>query len=288
MNQKSHKVLYHQYLEVGLFRIAFGLYLLYYNSLLLPKLSLYFGPESIIHPLLLPPFFNSPSFSFLWNTPTVTVLFVLMFLMIICFTLGLLNKASLIPLIILQLFFYHSNPLILHEPQPLANLFLFWFLFLPPNTAPSILKNSLSLNDQQQLDIKHILRILIAFFGIYYMIVGCKKLPDPLWLKGEALKHLISWPAVSRDNFLTHLFVITPGVAMLLTYATLIFEIGFIFIVFTRYRFVLIPLGLVLHGGIYLTMEVGSLSQILVVWYALLLDHSTRQRLLNMCSFKRS
>ena len=175
--------------------------------------------------------------------------------------------------------FYHANPMIIHEPQPLANLFLFMFFFLPPNSAPCLgSSNAFQWDDSDIKHMKLLLKIIIVFFGIYYFFVGVKKLPDPLWRNGLALAHILDWAGITRDNFLTHTISQSRLLSTIFTYGTLLFEIGFIFLIFTPARVVLIIIGVLFHVGIFLTMEVGTLSQALIVWYALLLDQDTRTR----------
>ncbi|MGE0268687.1 MAG: hypothetical protein AB7S78_09580 [Candidatus Omnitrophota bacterium] len=266
-------------LEIGLFRITLGVYLLYYNLLLLPHVSLYFGLEGMLPKYFLPKFLMVAPDFFPWPEYWFIVLFYSMMILLICFILGWLNKLTLIPLFLLQLYFYHANPLIIHEPQPLANLFLFLFFFLPPNSPPLLLnKNSFEFTEDNIKELKSLLRIIIFFFGVYYLFVGLKKLPDPLWRQGLAIKHILLWPGIARQNFITAFITQTPGVSQVISYGTLLFEIGFIFLVFTPLRFLLIVGGILLHGGIFCTMEVGTLSQVLLVWYALLLDEPTRAK----------
>lgn len=266
-------------LEIGLFRITLGVYLLYYNLLLLPNVSLYFGLEGMLPKYFLPKFLMVAPDFFPWPEYWFIVLFYLMMVLLICFMFGLLNKLTLIPLYLLQLYFYHANPLIIHEPQPLANLFLFLFFFLPPNSPPLLLnKNSFEFTEDNIKELKSLLRIIIFFFGVYYLFVGLKKLPDPLWRQGLAIKNILLWPGVARQNFLTEFITRTPGISQIISYGTLLFEIGFAFLVFTPLRFLLIAGGILLHGGILCTMEVGTLSQVLLVWYALLLDEPTRAK----------
>ncbi|MBZ0165988.1 MAG: HTTM domain-containing protein, partial [Candidatus Omnitrophica bacterium] len=131
-------------------------------------------------------------------------------------------------------------------------------------------------------ELKSLLKIIIVFFGIYYFFVGMKKLPDPLWRQGAALQFILDWNGVARDNFLTQFISGTPWLARIMSYGTLVFEMSFIFLVFTPLRPLCIVAGLMLHCGILLTMDVGTLSLALMVWYALLFDERTRRQCSNI------
>lgn len=266
-------------LEIGLFRIALGIYLLFYSLPFLPKLSLYYGTQGMLPAYFLPKFLMVAPDFFPFPSLWFHSLFIAMLILTVLFTLGYLNKFTLIPLYLLQIYFYHANPMIIHEPQPLANLFLFMFFFLPPNSTPRAQStNTFSWDDS---DIKHtqlLLKIIIVFFGIYYFFVGVKKLPDPLWRNGLALAHILDWAGITRGNFISNTISQSEWLSKLFSYATLLFEISFIFLIFTPARMVLIIVGVLFHTGIFLTMEVGTLSQVLIVWYALLLNQNTRQQ----------
>ena len=272
-------------LEIGFFRITLGIYLLIYNLPFWPKLDLMYGSQSMLPPGFLPDYLvRAPAF-FPWPAAWFPLLFGLMLLLIALFTCGLLNTWTLVPLYLLQVYFYHANPLIIHEAQPLANLFLFLFFFLPPDSPPVLVgRPRYVFTAENTAELRGLLRIIIGFFGVYYFIVGIKKLPDPLWREGLALQYILDWNGVARDNWLTAIITGHPWLAKVMSYGTLMFEMSFIFLIFTPLRILYIIAGLGLHGGIFLTMDVGSLSLALVVWYALLFDQRVRKQILTLFS----
>ena len=262
--------------EAGLFRAALGAYLLFYDLILLPGLFLYFGPGGMVQPDLLPPPRLSLLFLF-WNPPMIAVLFALMMILTVLFAAGLFNKGALVLLIALRVSFNNANPLILHEPQQLSNLFLLSFLFLPLKAPPALFALQSSPDSGQAGGTAEIVRLLVLFLGVYYFAAGCKKLLDPLWRQGQAVHFLLLWPFSGKDTVFTRLILRAPVVSQCLNYGALVFELSFVFLIFTRLRPALILFGLLMHLGIYLTMEVGTFSQIMAVWYALLLDRRTKQ-----------
>ena len=262
--------------ETGLFRLALGTYLLYYYLTLLPDLLYYFGPNGMVQPSLLPKSCISLLFV-VWTPSAVVILFTLMMILILWFTAGLLNKKVFLLLIILQASFYNANPSIINESQPLANLFLLSFLFLPLNAPPVFFPQKQRSFDEKQLrEAKQIVNLLIFFMGLYYFMVGIKKLPDPLWRGGEAVHYLVNWIPIKKNTILAQIIRATPLLAKGMTYGTLCFELSFIFLIFTKLRPLLIIVGMMIHLGINLALEVGTLSQIMMVSYALLLDERTR------------
>ena len=131
------------------------------------------------------------------------------------------------------------------------------------------------LNNKQMFDpwIKH---ILILFLGVYYFWAGIKKLPDPNFLHGTALEYIISWPIMAK-NLTLNLFLVKHFVwtTRLFNYLTLIFEITFLFLIYTRFRIYYIFFGILLHAMIYITLEVGNFSFVMLLWYVLLMDDTT-------------
>jgi hypothetical protein len=185
-----------------------------------------------------------------------------LFLLLYMLYKGLINRVGLVILYVINLSFYSWNPFIIHEPQPLTNIFLLSFLFLP-------------INSKHTYD-HWIKNVLIIFLGVYYLLAGIKKLPDPNFLNGTATGLIMIWPIMAKNLNLniflnTHFnFAIT-----LMNYLTLHFEISFLFLVYTRFRIYLILFGVIMHSLIYITLEVGNFSFVMLLWYLLLMDERT-------------
>lgn len=190
-------------------------------------------------------------------------LLAIMFVLLILFFKGVLNRLGLAVFYILNLSFYLWNPYIMHEPQPLTNLFFISFFFLP-------------MRESDDYD-PWITNILIVFLGLYYFLAGIKKLPDANFINGSAITYIISWPIMAKSLKLNLFLVKYFGwMITIFNYGTLVFELSFIFLVFTRWRIFLIFFGLLMHLLIYFTLEVGNLSFVMLCWYVLLLDAPTR------------
>ena len=247
-------------IEIKIFRKGLALVQgLYYLSLFY-RFNDFFGSNQWISPKL----WNHSDLLFggidgLWiRYVFITVIFYLLYLLYI----GKLSRIGLFFLYLLNMSFYLWNPLIIHEPQPLTNLFFISFFLLP-------LKD----NDLYDSWLKD---ALIVFLGIYYLLSGVKKLPDINFLKGVALEQILSWPVMAKSidlNLLMVKYLKYP--IRVFNYLTLIFEIGFIFFIFTSFRIYLILFGILLHLLIYMTLEVGNFSWVMLLWYALLLDQKT-------------
>ena len=184
--------------------------------------------------------------------------------------IGFYTKLVMLFLIPLHIGFHLANPLIIHEPQQLTNLLLVILFFLPLNDGISLKKN---LDIWKPLHPKHqrwILHSLLLYLGIYYFFAGAKKIPDHHWISGNAVKLLASWPFLATQNFVNS-FMRMDLISKFFSWMTLIFEIGFIIIAFTKHRRHLIYLGIFFHLGISLTLDVGQFFWAMLQWYPLLL-----------------
>ena len=233
--------------EIGLFRIALGLHNLVYCKDLGSNLSHYFGSQGMINPdlIVLPKW----SFIFLiWNQMEwITVSFIFMVVLNVLFVGGVGGRKVAVGLLFFQLSFYNANPLIIHEAQQIANFLLLASLFLPYRAAPCFFQKKDCVSNRKLDEAALLVNLLIIFLGVYYFFAGAKKIPDPLWRSGEALKYLIIWPGTGYDNVLTDFLLRHESLMKVVTYMTLIFELLFLPLIFTRWRIYLIILGVTMH-----------------------------------------
>ncbi len=246
--------------EINLFRKGLAaVQMLYYLSLF-PRMNEFFGAQGWMKKK-----YWEDSISFLVLSESIYLrwfLVLLTFILLGMLYRGTLNRLGLVLLYLINLSFYDWNPYIIHEPQPIINLFFLSFLFLP-------------LNQKQKYD-PGIKKILIIFLGLYYFLAGAKKLADPNFLNGSALEYIISWTIMAKSVELNFYIVkYFSWLLRIMNYFILIFEISFIFLVFGKFRKVLIILGIIFHCLIYMTLEVGNFSLVMMVWYLLLLDNET-------------
>lgn len=253
--------------EIDLFRKSIALVQGIYFVSLIPRLNDFFGVGGWVSPL-----YKGNVFSLLRLSNSEMFRWVLLFLALgFLFMLfkGVFNKLSLLFFYLVNLSFYTWNPYIQHEAQPIMNLFFIAMFFLPTN-------------NQKQHD-PFIKNALIVMLGIYYFLAGIKKLPDKHFLDATAIEGILSWNVMAKNiNF--NLFLVNylkwPMRAM--TYLTLFFEMSFIFAIFTRFRLYYLVFGVLFHFLIFLTIDVGNLSFVMLCWYVLLLDSDTRKKFSNI------
>lgn len=138
-------------------------------------------------------------------------------------------------------------------------------------------------------------RLLQIHVCYVYLFTGLWKLWDgdwgEDWLNGEAVYWMLNDLAISRWSYLD--VPIPMLFCRLGSWGTLIFELGFpVAVLFRRLRYWWLAVGLALHIGIFLTIDVGWFSQAILCWYALFLSGercaALRAWLLGLWSHRKS
>lgn len=207
----------------------------------------------------------------IWDLdPLKLCLFVITYALIILYTLGLYTKWVMVLLLPLHIGFHLASPMIIHEPQQLTNLLLVMLFFLPIDECWAVTKKKdfmLPLVDKYQ---RLILVALLAYIGTYYFFAGLKKLPDPHWASGSAVGLLASWNFLAHENLFNVLLRLKP-VSFIFSWFTILFEICFLFIAFSSRRKILLPVGILFHAGISLSLDIGLFFWAMIQWYPLML-----------------
>lgn len=256
---------------LGLLRIFNGLSLLiYFCVAIIPNWTEFYSVGGFVEPATFAFYPKSWLFLFWESDLLKIILFVFSFICALFYTFGVYAKIALMLLIPVQIGFHLAAPMIIHEPQQLTNLLMVLLFFVPIEDAYALKKGP---QLWRPLKLKHqrfLVLTFLTYLCLYYLFAGLKKLPDHYWLDGKAVGLLASWPFLSNDNFFNR-FARISAVSMIFSYLTLIFEIGFIGVAFTRYRRWLIVTGICLHAGISAALDVGLFFWAMIQWYPLLL-----------------
>jgi hypothetical protein len=114
--------------------------------------------------------------------------------------------------------------------------------------------------------------LLIRFqIALIYLNSGLWKLLNPLWRDGSALHYVLSSNVYAR--FPAALPPWTEPLLTVATYITLGWELAFAFLVLWRpTRTVALAIGIAIHLGIWITLEIGLFSFVMIAGYAAYLD----------------
>lgn len=256
---------------LALLRVFNGLSLLiYFCVAIIPNWSEFYSVSGFVEPETFVFYPRSWIFTFWENDLLKIILFVLGFVCALFYTFGVYAKIALLILIPIQIGFHLAAPMIIHEPQQLTNLLMILLFFMPIDGAYALKKGPELWRPLKNEQTKILLISFLSYLSLYYLFAGLKKLPDHYWLEGKAVGLLASWPFLSNDNFFNR-FARISAVSLVFSYLTLLFEIGFIAVAFTRYRRWLIIPGICLHAGISAALDVGLFFWAMIQWYPLLL-----------------
>lgn len=263
---------------LDLLRILNGIgVLIYYFDVLIPNFKIFFLKEGLVVPEAFGYFPHSWIFFFQQNEIVMVGIIGLIVATLMTYTIGFYSKWSLIILLPLHLGIHASIPFIVGEPQTLSNLLLIITLFLPIENVFAFRPRIDLFPVLNKKYVRIILLSLLTYFSFYYFFSGLKKVPDQNWVEGRAVFHILNWPYVGKVNLFSQFFKL-PFITEVVTYISLLFEIGFIYIAFSRLKKFLIPMGLFFHLFIAITMDVGHLFWSMISWYPLLLLIQTKRK----------
>jgi hypothetical protein len=117
------------------------------------------------------------------------------------------------------------------------------------------------------------LRLIRIQVALVYLTSGFYKLLGPAWRDGSAIHYTTGHNIYGR---ILHLYPL-PGsldwMLTLLTYATVLWEISFAFMLLNRVtRRIALVAGVAVHGGIWALMEIGPFSWMMLATYVAFLD----------------
>ena len=244
--------------------------IVYYMTVVIPHFNLYYSKSGLVAPEAFSFYPKSWVFLFNGNEILLTGLLIFLLALILCYTIGLYAKWALVIFLPIHLGFHTANPFIIHEPQQLSNLLLILTLLFPIENKWALKTKSDIFPALKEREKKMILFSLGCYLSLYYFFAGFKKIPDSSWLNGEAVHQLLSWPYLSRDNFFNEFFK-NPKLSPLLSYFTIFFELSFFLVAITKYRKLLIPIGVMFHLIIGLSLDIGLFFWSMISWYPVLL-----------------
>lgn len=214
--------------QFRIFRVTFGLYLLYHFLSLLPWGTELFSSQGVLPQGTMSPLFHLfPNLFLLWDSPLFVqacLLAAAVFSMF--FTVGKLDRVMAILVWYLWACFYGRNPLISNPSLPFIGWMLLAYALIP---SLSDRKELSSTNEDAQFwkmptDIYTAAWILMA---LAYSYSGYSKLISPSWMDGAALHHVLSNP-LARDTVIrTSLLALPAWCLKGATWAALFLELAF-------------------------------------------------------------
>lgn len=274
--------------SVALMRIVLGVLLVADHLWLWPQLDVLFDPHGPVPVAAAVADLPQPRWSWYDLAPdmaTVRLMWAGGLLVFLAFTLGLRGRAmGLLALAVLAAQ-YQRDPFYQHGGDRVFRLVLLYLSLVPHSAALSVDAWLARRRGRPAVPTVPVLahRLIQIQLAVIYMHSGFIKAQGHTWERGTALYYAMSdgqyvrapWliePLLQSDAFL--LF------SKLATWVTLVWEAGFgLLLLWRPTRLLAIFLGVCVHGGIFLNLNVGSFSLVMLWCYLSLLRPETLDRL---------
>ncbi len=226
--------------------------------------------ETMIQPVLNVPFFKlfSLGISVFW-------LQVIFMILIVLFTLGVLNRAGVFIFWLLHFSFLNRNPAIIYGADFVSSTFLFYLIFANSQrrlSLSSLFRSNKKTSSSDLLSSVSV-RLIQIQMCLIYAITGFEKFKGGTWWDGTALWNVLANPqfTISDLTWLRHL----PLLIVFLSIMTLIFEVYFPVMVFSKnLRKPWLFIGLTFHLGIVALLGLYTFSFVMLSIYWIFLKES--------------
>ena len=284
MNLESAKQGWHNFwfaeqstLPVSLFRIALGLCILQSCVYIYPDLFTWFGDLSWT-----PTEWSPPAYISLWKLlpPGDTSVLIVFWTLVVaasCFTLGFLTKVSTVVVWLCLMSASYANPFVANSGDSLMRICTFFLIFAPCGKSLSL--DRLWLNRQaptgglvdQTLYSPWAQRLIQVQVACVYWQAFWGKIHGPHWLDGTAIYYVTHLSELQRI-YLPQIFD-NLWMCKILTWATLLFEVCLWSLIWLKpCRYYILLLGVALHAGIELTLNIPVFEILMVATYILFVD----------------
>jgi Vitamin K-dependent gamma-carboxylase len=201
----------------------------------------------------------------------------------ICLLVGFLTRVSAIICFAIHMIMFNGYDLLAFGFDSFLLTLLFYTVIFPVGECLSVdrllFKSMRQVSDGQAM---FYLRILQVHLCIVYFVAGVSKLRGHEWIDGGAI-----WSAINQPQFFTPYtpmvksVVSQPGISALLSYSTLLLEIGFPLGIFLKkfqlnrvflmgilgmHAFIGIVMGLQLFAFVMIVFDLSAFGYIIVPW----------------------
>ena len=262
----------HYATPLGLLRITFGVVTLMVLAYDLPEVAFYYSTDGLIpgeHVQTLSRYPRLSLLDYVHEPAGVYFLYGVFMVVMVLFTIGYKTKyLKFLPFIFL-LSFHERNPIILNGGDALLRALSVYLMVSPCGKALSI--DSLSGSIKKKVFGWPVFLIQLHIAGLY-LFSGMAKLSSPLWVDGTAVNFILRNNIINRFNM--DWITAVPFIVFLLTWFCIFSQISFpVLVWFERFRKPVLAAGFLMHFGVFIFLEVGWFSPIILAAYAAFLKH---------------
>ncbi len=254
--------------SLAVFRIAFGAVLLWELGDRMTGLEEHYTHDGLVPAFVLESLAAHPVYSLHLVSDTLgfqALLFAIALVAGFMLLIGWQTRVATAVSFLLLLSLHSRNPLLLHHADSLIRFLLMWGMFLPLGAAVSVdaKRRSSPPVASPVLSIGTAALLLQGFF--VYLIATISKLQYDAWWDGRALYAVVNKASYARP--LGEYVAQFPDVLELFTHATLFVEGAIPLLLFSPWRrdlcrVIAVLLGIGLHIGIFLVVDVGTFQPV--------------------------
>lgn len=274
-------------LPVCLFRILYGLHVLFFCVLIYPDLMTWYMPNGILSTLPYREWLGTERFSLLFMMPQseagVYAVFALLVLAALSLTVGFCSRTSAAVLCVMLISLHNRNLIILNSGDGLMRMMGIYLMFshcgeqlsvdawLKKRAGAPVVQTEFAIWAQRLMQLQ--------ICAVYLHSVLAKSFGTP-WLDGTTVYYVLQL----REFYRVQLPFLLSSIwfSKVLTWGTLAVETAMFTLVWIKeLRYYVLALGLLLHAGIELTMNIPQFETLMMSSYLLFVDPSHLQWLLD-------
>lgn len=280
-------------LPTCIFRILYGLHVLFFCVLIYPDLMTWYLPNGMLSMQPYREWLGSERFSLLFWLPqtesSVYAVFALLAIAAITLTIGFCSRTSAVVLCVMLVSLHNRNLIILNSGDGLMRMMGIYLMFSHCGSSLSVdawLKKRAGVAATQTEFAIWAQRLMqLQICAVYLHSVLAKSFGTP-WLDGTTVYYVLQL----REFYRVQLpFLLTSiWFSKVLTWGTLFAETAMFTLVWVKeLRYYVLALGLLLHAGIELTMNIPQFETLMMSSYILFVDPQHLQWLLDRLIGKR-
>lgn len=273
-------------LPVCVFRILYGLHVLFFCVLIYPDLMTWYLPNGILSLQPYREWLGSERFSLLFWLPqseaSVYAVFALLTIAAFTLTIGFCTRTSAFVLCLMLISLHNRNLIILNSGDCLMRMMGIYLMFSHCGEQLSIdawlKKRACVPITQTEFAIWAQRLMQLQICAVYLHSVLAKSYGAP-WLDGTTVYYVLQL----REFYRVQLPFLLSSIwfSKILTWGTLFIETGMFTLVWIKeFRYYVLALGLLLHAGIELTMNIPQFETLMISSYLVFVDPKHLQSVL--------
>lgn len=265
--------------SIALFRVLYGLLAMWTSLFLYPNAERYYTEQGRL-PWAKVSHFPEHFYSLLrWAPESAELVYALVTISVVAsllLTVGLFSRVAAAAVFFVQVALQHRNPYVLNSGDHLFLILAFLLMFTPLERRWSLagwLKGRWRPTHRQKELAQPVAAWAVRLIGLQisyvYLYAFVAKMNSSVWIRGTVMYDVFASPTMARFPAELH----WPILLALVAWSTLVFELLFPLLIWQKpFRRYVIPIGMLFHLGIEVTLVLPIFSVLMIISYASFLD----------------